>query len=363
MPPRSQVRAAEPKAQKNGDQGLGRSGGWLLLPLRAFLGTTFCYAGLQKLANHTYLDPRSPASVQAQMNAFRHTSPLGPILGLTAEHATSVGLLIAFGELVVGLGILLGLWTRAAAAAGMLLSLSFLLTVSWNTTPYYYGSDIVFLFALTPFVFPGGHGLLTLDAAIVNLARRDLGLAPVPAGGIAPPVPARLRRELDRRMLLRRGAVTAAVGVGAAVLGGVTAVLGRFIGGTSSPSPRTAAGPLAPSAGTPPTSGSSPAAGSVQGTPVAQASRIPVGHALQFTDPNSGQPAWLIHESPQTFRAFSAVCTHAGCTVDFDRQGKQFACPCHGATFDAANGQVTAGPAATSLQLIPVSNDGGELRV
>ncbi|MDQ6875812.1 MAG: Rieske 2Fe-2S domain-containing protein [Actinomycetota bacterium] len=339
-----------------------REPGWLLLPLRLFLGVTFCYAGLQKLANPTYLDVRAPASVAAQMQAMRHTSPIGPLLGVTAHHATTVGLLIAFGELAVGLGVLLGLWTRAAAAGGMLLSLSFLLTVSWNTTPYYYGSDIVFLFALSPLALGGSGGVLALDAAIAAVARRDLRL-PVAAGGrTGRPVPAGLRRELDRRVLVRGAAVAAVTAAGGLVLGGLTALAGRLAGGTDRSPSRIAAGGLSP-ATTP--SGPAPAAGASAapvGRPIASSGRIPVGHALQFNDPGSGGPAWLVHESPGNYRAFSAVCTHAGCTVDFDRQGKQFACPCHGATFDAGTGQVTGGPAPASLPAIPVRESGGEVR-
>jgi len=41
------------------------------------------------------------------------------------------------------------------------------------------------------------------------------------------------------------------------------------------------------------------------------------------------------------------VCTHAGCTVDF--QSGVIACPCHGSEFDANTGAVLRGPAATPL--------------
>ncbi len=37
----------------------------MLLPLRAFLGFTFCFAGLQKLANPQFFDAADPASIQA----------------------------------------------------------------------------------------------------------------------------------------------------------------------------------------------------------------------------------------------------------------------------------------------------------
>jgi thiosulfate dehydrogenase [quinone] large subunit len=119
--------------------------GALLLPMRAFLGVTFGFAGLQKLANPNYLDPHSPISVAAQMRTLQHSSPIGPLLGLSTHAPTAVGLLIAFAELAVGIGTLAGLYPRIAAAGGALLALTFFLTVSWNTRPYYYSADIVFV--------------------------------------------------------------------------------------------------------------------------------------------------------------------------------------------------------------------------
>ncbi len=62
-------------------------------------------------------------------------SPIGALVTFSAGHAALTGLLIAFGELAAGLGALAGLFTRAAAAVGMLLALSFFPTVSWRTTP------------------------------------------------------------------------------------------------------------------------------------------------------------------------------------------------------------------------------------
>jgi thiosulfate dehydrogenase [quinone] large subunit len=116
------------------DEGL-RQPGWLLLPLRAFLAVTFIYASLQKFASPSYLDPSSPSSVLGQMQSLRNSSPLGPLLGLSAHAPTLVGLTIAFGELAVGVGTLLGLWTRLAAVGGALLALSFFLTVSGTRPP------------------------------------------------------------------------------------------------------------------------------------------------------------------------------------------------------------------------------------
>jgi Rieske Fe-S protein len=52
--------------------------------------------------------------------------------------------------------------------------------------------------------------------------------------------------------------------------------------------------------------------------------------------------------------AFSATCTHRGCTVGAVQAGV-IACPCHGSWFDAATGAVLNGPATRPLPVIPVA--------
>ena len=196
--------------------------GWLLLPLRLFLGVTFSYAGLQKLANPAYLDPHSPTSVTSQMRALRHTSPIGALLQVTTHAPTLVGLLIAFGELAVGVGTLAAFSLRLAATGGTLLSLTFFLTVSWNTTPYYYGSDIVFVFAWLTILGVGDTGVLSLHAWVTQHARQP----PPRARGVRRPTAA----ELDRRAVMRSGLTAALLGGATLALGGVTAALGRAAG-------------------------------------------------------------------------------------------------------------------------------------
>lgn len=151
-----------------------------MLPLRAFLGVTFTFAGLQKLADHNYFDSSSPSSVEAQMRAYARTSPIHGVVTFASHHALVFGLLIALGEVAVGVGTLLGLWTRVAAVGGMLLSLSFLLTASWHSHPYYLGPDIVFFFAWTPLAVAGAGDVLSLDALLAKRARREMRL---PAAG------------------------------------------------------------------------------------------------------------------------------------------------------------------------------------
>jgi thiosulfate dehydrogenase [quinone] large subunit len=380
------------------DEGL-RQPGWLLLPLRAFLAVTFIYASLQKFASPSYLDPNSPSSVLGQMQSLRNSSPLGPLLDLSAHAPTLVGLTIALGELAVGVGALVGLWTRLAAVGGALLALSFFLTVSWNTRPYYYGSDIVFLFAWLVIVGFGAGGVLRVDGRLRARARRELRLPPTPSSVVVavpelrrlcdqtnscglgssgncrhlscPVLPAvRLspprQEELDRRTVLLGVRVGALVAVVAGVGAGLTALLGRLgnDSGTQAHASRLHArrryqpkSQVRHSSKTPSSSSAPP------GTAVGRASVVPVGQAAQFTDPANGQPAWLVHPSAGTFVAFSAVCTHAGCSLQFDSPSMTFVCPCHGGTYNAKTGAVLAGPPPSALPSITVHDVNGEIRV
>ena len=62
--------------------------------------------------------------------------------------------------------------------------------------------------------------------------------------------------------------------------------------------------------------------------------------------------------------AFDAVCTHAGCTVEWDPGYALLVCPCHGAAFDPAHdAQVVAGPTDLPLTPIPIHVDTASGRI
>ncbi|MDQ5855465.1 MAG: Rieske (2Fe-2S) protein [Actinomycetota bacterium] len=90
------------------------------------------------------------------------------------------------------------------------------------------------------------------------------------------------------------------------------------------------------------------------GQSLASTADIPVGGGEVFADQN------VVVTQPQagTFKAFSAVCTHQGCTVSKVASGT-IDCPCHGSKFAIADGSVVNGPASRPLEgrQITVSGD------
>ena len=385
--------------------------GWALLPLRAFLGITFVFAGLQKLANPSFFDASNPASIQAQLAAAQRISPLHSLLGPISHVAVLVGLVIAFGELAIGAGTLLGFMARGAAAGGLVLSFLLFLTVSYHSHPYYTGSDIVFVFAWTPLLIAGAGGVLSADAVLAHRVRSGMGAepdavtpvsfavvrrvcgqfedgrcqarngqacAPGPCPFLAQQPP-RARRidqtELDRRTVLARGGAGAALGATVLVGGGLVAGLGRLFGssGGSSAPPALGSGTTTTSTGkaaTSTTTAPSQAAPSTTapsvpaGTRVGPAKDVPVGGAASFQDPSSGDPSLVVQPEAGTYLAFDAVCPHAGCTVEYSNTSRLFVCPCHGSEFNGRTGAVEVGPAQSGLtQLRIAEGPDGQLYV
>ena len=58
-----------------------------------------------------------------------------------------------------------------------------------------------------------------------------------------------------------------------------------------------------------------------------------------------------------TFKAFSAICPHQGCSVG-SVADDVITCPCHGSTFSIADGSVQGGPARGPLTAVPVTVSG-----
>ncbi|MET9170592.1 MULTISPECIES: DoxX family protein [Streptomyces] len=148
---------------------------YALLPLRVFLGITFLYAGLDKITDSAFMKAAGAGSIGDIMRGARETTAVPALVDLALKSPVGFGYAIALGELVIGIATLLGLFGRVAALGGALISLSLWLTMSWATTPYYYGNDLAYLMAWLPLVLAGAP-YLSLDAAWrARHRRRSLG--------------------------------------------------------------------------------------------------------------------------------------------------------------------------------------------
>jgi Rieske Fe-S protein len=88
-------------------------------------------------------------------------------------------------------------------------------------------------------------------------------------------------------------------------------------------------------------------------------SSIPVGGAVSAQ--LGSTPIVVSQPSAGSVVAFSAVCTHQGCTVA--PQGKEFDCPCHGSRFDGTTGDVINGPARNPLTKLKTAVNGDKVTI
>jgi thiosulfate dehydrogenase [quinone] large subunit len=154
---------------------------YALLPLRVFLGVTFIYAGLDKLTSDTFFTDGANGSLVQILHGAHDNAAIPAMIDLALKAPHGFGYAIALGELAVGLGTLFGLLGRVAATGGALISLSLWLTVSWSTTPYYYGNDLAYLMAWLPLVLAGTPAL-SLDRWLERRRGGGRAVAPSAAG-------------------------------------------------------------------------------------------------------------------------------------------------------------------------------------
>lgn len=101
-------------------------------------------------------------------------------------------------------------------------------------------------------------------------------------------------------------------------------------------------------------------AGDAAGKVVFPDKDVPEGGAKFFEF--AGSAAVLVRKRGGDLVAFSAVCTHLGCIVQWEKDTQDFLCPCHGGRF-SADGAVTAGPPPKPLKKLAVSVAGGNITV
>jgi thiosulfate dehydrogenase [quinone] large subunit len=268
--------------------------------LRGWLGLTWIYAGWDKATDPGFLTKGSASFIGTQLSGYSTQSPIGGLFNKLIEHSTAVGIMVMLTEFAIGLATLLWISPTLAAFGGFTMSVGLWLASSFHVSPYFLASDSAY--AILWLVY-----FLTL---VGN--RRTVDVA------------------LDRRGAIRIGA-----------LGGVAVALALL--GKAFPKSSAEAVETKTATGT--------------AVKVLALSKIAVGQTHQFALSN-GSPAVLFRTKNGVF-AYSAVCTHQGCTVAYQSSKKTLYCPCHGAEFDPfGNGKAVVGPARDPLSAVKVKIEG-----
>ena len=150
----------------------------------------------------------------------------------------------------------------------------------------------------------------------------------------------------------RRHAMAGIAGVGAA------APVLVACGGEESPggTPTQASDPTSEGGGGDGDTGGNDGGGDGGGDALATAADVPVGGGTIFAD----EKVVVTQPAEGDFKAFTAVCTHAGCLVGQVADGT-IQCPCHGSQFSITDGSVSNGPASSPLEEVGITVEGDSI--
>ena len=158
--------------------------------------------------------------------------------------------------------------------------------------------------------------------------------------------------DVSRRTLLR----------GATVGGIALPLLAACGGGNSSSSGSSgSSGSSDSSSASDPTSSSDPSSsGGPSGSSgiTVSASDVPVGGGTVLAK----DKVVVVQPTKGNFKAYTAICTHQGCTVG-KVEGGQIVCPCHGSHFSIKDGSPVSGPAPAPLAAKKVTVKGSQISV
>jgi len=267
--------------------------------LRIFLGVTFIYAGWDKASDPGFLTQGEPTYIGTQLAAFAANSPIDFLLNRILEHATYVGIFVMLAEFAVGIATLLWVAPATAAFGGLLISVTLWLASSFYTTPYFLAGD-------------SAYAVMWLAYLLLLIGNRRM-----PA------------TNFQRRSVMRTAIV------------GALAVAATFAGRAL---PKSSASVKSSTKG--------------KGNQIIKVAELPVGKTFNFVHSAQGVPAILFRTKTGVF-AYSAICTHQGCSVAYKSSTKKLICPCHAAQFDPfANAKVVSGPAERALDKVNVKISG-----
>lgn len=146
--------------------------------------------------------------------------------------------------------------------------------------------------------------------------------------------------KIDRRTLLTSGVAILSTAVGIAYIGGILLPVYKYV-----------ETPL------------------LKEAEEAKVTELVVGKVLEIPNNSAkiykfgSRPIIVIHHPDGQFKAFTATCTHLGCTVQYMPESKDIYCACHGGHYDAQTGKNIAGPPPKPLTELKVTIINDEIKV
>jgi Rieske Fe-S protein len=104
------------------------------------------------------------------------------------------------------------------------------------------------------------------------------------------------------------------------------------------------------------TEANAPGDAGTSSTDLGPTSAIPVGGGRIF----SARDVVVTQPVRAAFKAFTATCTHQGCTVGTVKDGV-IICPCHGSRYSITDGSVVQGPAPSPLAELAIEVTAGRI--
>ena len=98
-----------------------------------------------------------------------------------------------------------------------------------------------------------------------------------------------------------------------------------------------------------------------EGVLLEAAAKTPRGSASAFHI--GAEPCILIHFEDDTWAAYSALCTHMNCIVEYRAEPDRIVCQCHAGVFDPRTGRNLEGPPPSPLRKYRAVIDGIDVLV
>jgi len=133
---------------------------WLWLIVRLYVGYAWLHAGWGKVTDSAWVGENAGASITGFLKgAIAKTSGAHPAVqgwygsfleNLIIPNSTFFSYIIAYGELLVGIALILGIFTGIAAFFGAFMNLNFLLAGTTSTNPILFTLAILLILARKP---------------------------------------------------------------------------------------------------------------------------------------------------------------------------------------------------------------------